>query len=204
MCCVPGVNALPFSLINFFHSSQSDDWLDDTHDQSRLCRRSSPFFPPTCILAAYFFLSFEPTGLERHFWSPSLELLFFLLFFVVLSFFTTGVSGVQNGLILIPRPGVGRSNQTCLLPLCLVPVILSEGPISFGFCFHWLSSHFRLVISCYSPIFPSCRSDRPWLLRLCVFSIRVVKPLTFSLAHGMLGLWVKDGMIKYPIWAFSQ
>lgn len=103
-------------------------------------------FFPTCILTAYFFLSFEPTGLANAITGHH-RLNFYSLFFYII-----GVSGVQNGRI-DTKARLSKIETDSSVYFCLVPVILSEAPISFGFCFPWLLSHFRLVISCHSPIF---------------------------------------------------
>lgn len=66
-------------------------------------------FFPTCMLPAYFFLSFEPTGLANAI-TGHYRLNIFSLFFLPLA------SRVSKTDELIPRPGLQRSKQTFLFP----------------------------------------------------------------------------------------
>lgn len=66
-------------------------------------------FFPTCMLTAYFFLSFEPTGLANAITGHH-RLNIFSLSFLPLA------SRVSKTDELIPRPGLQRSKQTLLFP----------------------------------------------------------------------------------------
>lgn len=67
-------------------------------------------FFPTCMLTAYFFLSFEPTGLANAIIGHH-RLKFFPPFFL-----PPLASRVSKTDELIPRPGLQRSKQTLLFP----------------------------------------------------------------------------------------
>lgn len=103
------------------------------------------------------------------------------------SFFYHWRLGCPKRTNMIPRPGSERLKQTCLLPFGLVPVILSEGPISLGFllpplAFVSLSLDCLVSLSCFSILSGKGFASAP-LVSAFVLKLRPLK-LTVCWDYG--------------------